>query len=89
MPGFPVRHQLPELAQTHVHRVSDAIQASHPLSFPSPGDLPDPGIKLRSTLQVDSLPSKPPGKPILLTYLMLISICFYNQNISSELLYLD
>ena len=35
-PGFPVRHQLPELAQTHVHRVSDAIQPSHPLSSPSP-----------------------------------------------------
>ena len=34
--GFPVRHQLPELAQTHVHRVSDAIQPSHPLSSPSP-----------------------------------------------------
>ena len=33
-PGFPV-HQLPELAQTHVHRVSDAIQPSHPLSSPS------------------------------------------------------
>ena len=32
MPGFPVHHQLPELAQTHVHRVSDATQASHPLS---------------------------------------------------------
>ena len=31
-PGFPVHYQLPELAQTHVHRVSDAIQASHPLS---------------------------------------------------------
>ena len=31
-PGFPVHHQLPELAQTHVHRVSDAIQPSHPLS---------------------------------------------------------
>ena len=31
MPGFPVHHQLPELAQTHVHRVSDAIQPSHPL----------------------------------------------------------
>ena len=29
-PGFPVHHQLPELAQTHVHRVSDAIQPSHP-----------------------------------------------------------
>ena len=35
-PGFPVHHQLPELAQTHVHRVSDAIQSSHPLSSPSP-----------------------------------------------------
>ena len=31
MPGFPVHHQLPELTQTHVHRVSDAIQPSHPL----------------------------------------------------------
>ena len=34
-PGFPVHHQLPELAQTHVHRVSDAIQPSHPLLSPS------------------------------------------------------
>ena len=34
-PGFLVHHQLPELAQTHVHQVSDAIQPSHPLSFPS------------------------------------------------------
>ena len=34
--GFPVHHQLPELAQTHVPRVSDAIQPSHPLSSPSP-----------------------------------------------------
>ena len=32
MPGFPVHHQLPELAQTHVHPVSDAIQPPHPLS---------------------------------------------------------
>ena len=31
-PGFPVHHQLPELTQTHVHRVGDAIQPSHPLS---------------------------------------------------------
>ena len=31
-PGFPVHHQCPELAQTHAHRVSDAIQPSHPLS---------------------------------------------------------
>ena len=35
-PGFPVHHQLPELTQTHVHRVSDANQLSHPLSYPSP-----------------------------------------------------
>ena len=35
-PGLPVHHQLPELAQIHVHRVSDAIQPSHPLSSPSP-----------------------------------------------------
>ena len=35
-PGFPVHHQLPELTQTHVHWVGDAIQPSHPLSSPSP-----------------------------------------------------
>ena len=36
MPGLPVHHQLPEFSQTHVHRVGDAIQPSHPLSSPSP-----------------------------------------------------
>ena len=36
MPGLPVHHQLPKSTQTHVHRVSDAIQPSHPLSSPSP-----------------------------------------------------
>ena len=36
IPGFPVLHQLPELAQTHAHQVSDAIQQSHPLLSPSP-----------------------------------------------------
>ena len=35
-PGLPVHHQLPEFTQTHVHRVSDAIQPSHPRSSPSP-----------------------------------------------------
>ena len=34
--GFPVLHQIPELAQTHAHQVGDVIQPSHPLSFPSP-----------------------------------------------------
>ena len=36
MPGLPVHHQLPEFTETHVYRVSDAIQPSHPLSSPSP-----------------------------------------------------
>ena len=35
-PGLPVHHKLPEFTQTHVHRVGDAIQPSHPLSSPSP-----------------------------------------------------
>ena len=35
-PGLPVHHQLPEFTQTHVRRISDAIQPSHPLSSPSP-----------------------------------------------------
>ena len=35
-PGFPVHHQLPELAQTYVHRIDDAIQPSHGMSSPSP-----------------------------------------------------
>ena len=40
-PGFPVHHQLPELAQTPVYQVSDVIQPSHPLSSPCP-----PALKL-------------------------------------------
>ena len=36
MPALPVHYQLPEFIQTHVHRVSDAIQTSHPLLSPSP-----------------------------------------------------
>ena len=44
-PGFPVRHQLPEFTQTHVHQVSDAIQPSHLLSSPSsPAPIP-PSIR--------------------------------------------
>ena len=35
-PGFPDHHQLPEFTQTHIHRVSDAIQPSHPLSSSPP-----------------------------------------------------
>ena len=35
-PGLPVHHQLLEFIQNHVHRISDAIQPSHPMSSPSP-----------------------------------------------------
>ena len=45
MPGLHVHHQLTEFTQTHVHRVSDAIQPSHPLSSPSP-PVPNPSQHL-------------------------------------------
>ena len=55
IPGLPVHHQLPEFTQTHVHRVSDAIQPSHPLSSPSP-PAPNPSqhqvFSNESTLQI-------------------------------------
>ena len=47
-PGLPVHHQLPEFTQTHVHRVSDAIQPSHPLSSPSPPVSNPPSIRVFS-----------------------------------------
>ena len=46
-PGLPVHHQLPEFTQTHVHRVGDAIQPSHPLSSPLP---PTPNPSQHQTL---------------------------------------
>ena len=50
-PGLPVHHQLPEFTQTHVHRVSDAIQSSHPLSSPS---LPAPNPTQHQSLSNES-----------------------------------
>ena len=47
-PGLPVHHQLPEFTQTHVHRVSDAIQPSHPLSSSSPPAPIPPSIRVFS-----------------------------------------
>ena len=47
-PGLPVHHQLPEFTQIHVHRVGDAIQASHPLSSPSPPAPISPSIRVFS-----------------------------------------
>ena len=51
-PGFPVHHQLPELAQPHVHWVSDAIQPLHPLSSPSPPVFNFPSIRIFSNESV-------------------------------------
>ena len=54
-PGLPVHHQPPEFTKTHVHRVSDAIQPSHPLWFPSlPAPNPSPNQSLfnESTLHI-------------------------------------
>ena len=48
MPGLPVHHQLPEFTQTHIHRVSDAIQPPHPLLPPSP-PAPNPSQHLEKT----------------------------------------
>ena len=54
-PGLPVHHQLPEFTQTHVHRVSDAIQPSHPLLSPSP-PAPNPSQHQGLFLDVKSQP---------------------------------
>ena len=54
-PGLPVHHQLPEFTETHAHRVSDAIQPSHPLSSPSPPTPSPPSIRVfynESTLRM-------------------------------------
>ena len=45
-PGLLVHHQLPEFTQTHIHRVRDAIQPSHPLSSPSPPAPNPPSIRV-------------------------------------------
>ena len=51
-PGFPVHHQHPELAQTHAHQVSDAIQPSHPLLSPPPLPSIIPSIRVFSNESV-------------------------------------
>ena len=73
-PGLPVHHQLSEFTQTHIHRVSDAIQPSHPLSSPSP-PAPNPSqhqstaTAAAKSLQscpilCDPVDGSPPGSPV-------------------------
>ena len=63
-PGHPVYHQLPEFTETHVHRVSNAIWSSHPLSSPSPL-APNPSQHQSLFQWVDSNPGNLKQKPVL------------------------
>ena len=64
MPGLPVHHHLPEFTQTHVHRVRDAIQPSHPGSSPSP---PTPNPSQHQTLLANKcLSSQSYGFPVVM-----------------------
>ena len=63
-PGLPVHHQLLEFTQTHVHRVGDAIQPSHPLS--SPSLLPPIPLSIRVFSNESALHMRWPNKPLFL-----------------------
>ena len=72
-PGLPVHHHLPEFTQTHIHRVRDAIQPSHPGSSPSP---PAPNLSQHQSLfqwvnaysAGEFFTAEPPGKPLNLIF---------------------
>ena len=69
-PGLPVHHQLPEFTQTHVHRVGDAIQPSHPLSSssppaPNPSQHQDPFQWVNSSHEVAKVLEFPGSNPDL------------------------
>ena len=67
-PGIPVHHELPEFTETHVHRVSDAIQPSHPLSSPSP---PAPNPSQHQSLTW--------GVPLSVSYHFAFSYCSWGS----------
>ena len=76
MPGLPVRHQLPEFTQTHVHQVSDAIQPSHPLSSPSP---PAPNPSQHQSTKLSINPSSPGGALITTDSFLKVLPCSNHQ----------
>ena len=86
-PGLPVHHQLPEFTQTHIHRVSDAIQPSHPLSSPSP---PTPIYFIHSSLYLlISYPCHAPSPFLCPTgsHEFILCICMYVSFLWYSLVY--
>ena len=68
-PGLPVHHQLPEFTQTHVHRVGDAIQPSHPRSSPSPASNPSQHWSLSQMSQLFAWGGQSTGVSALASFL--------------------
>ena len=82
-PGLPVRHQLPEFTQTHVHRVSDAIQPSHPLLSPFP---PAPNPSQHESFPVSQLfawGSQSTGVSALASFLLCYTFVSFPQSLNS------
>jgi len=89
MPGLPVHHQLPEFTETHVHRVSDAIQPPHPLSSPSP-PAPNPShsaiksnallIHVTTWMKLQGVNAKWKTKSITKVYILYDSIYIISLN---------
>ena len=77
-PGLPVHHHLPEFTQTHIHRVSDAIQPSHPLLSPSP-PAPNPS-QHQSLFQWLTLPEMFLNTPIKSGPILLFEIIFMSHH---------
>ena len=69
-PGLPVPHHLPELAQTHVHWIGDAIQPSHPLPSPSPPSCQQRLLSVHGLEQNREFLSLPLSPPISLSFLL-------------------
>ena len=69
-PGLPVHHHLLEFTQTHVHRVSDTIQPSHPLSSPSPPSQPLPASESFPISQLFTWSGQSTGVSALASFLL-------------------
>ena len=92
-PGLPVHHQLLEFTQTQVHRVSDAIQPSHPLSSPSPPapqSLPASVFsRLQHLLIILKLLSMLPMKKYSLNRLIILKYNLCGVGVENSLVYLN